>query len=93
MSQPFRICVAFAELRGFAAKNSHAVENDRELCAVDAVKLFWERRAFSTLRDIPGGQQNAVAQTSCVLSLLGIDLLRSNCPNQYAEIEDLIVSG
>jgi hypothetical protein len=36
-------------LRRFAAESFHAVENDRELCAVDAVRLFLEDALFETL--------------------------------------------
>jgi hypothetical protein len=39
--------------------------------------------------DTPGATKRVIAQTSCVLLWI-VSLYWSNCPNQYAEIKDLI---
>ena len=39
--------------------------------------------------DTPGATKRVIAQTSCVLLWI-VRLYWSNCPNQYAEIKDLI---
>jgi hypothetical protein len=47
--QSFGFAPRYAEICLFAGKNSHTVENDRELCAVDVVKYFGRDALFETL--------------------------------------------